>query len=176
MELGIRCGVATRMVVIDEAIPPAWHSILRGELPLPPREGWFATFASDGKPLVIIWGSLIFVSMEQRTSDMHIRLHSAGCVPVHLQPTFHWQPIRVVGSKGKRCTVDPVFPCQEASLWRLWIWEGRPLAQLVSDPGKWLWLPGQRGEESPSFFEYTARIGRRLMLCFQSVPHYPQRL
>ena len=36
LELGIRRGVATRMVEIDEAIPPAWHVVLRGELPLPP--------------------------------------------------------------------------------------------------------------------------------------------
>ena len=107
---------------------------------------------------------------------MHVRLCSMGCVPVHLQPAFHWQPIRVVGSKGKRCTVDPVFPCQEASLWRLWIWEGRPLAQLVWDLGEWLWPPGWRGEESPFFFEYTAQIGRRIMLCLQSVPHYLRRL
>ena len=28
LELGIRRGVATRMVEIDEAIPPAWHAVL----------------------------------------------------------------------------------------------------------------------------------------------------
>ena len=84
LELGIRCGVATRMVEIDEAIPPAWHAVLRGELPLPPHEGWFATFVGDGKPLVIRRGSLIFVSMEQHSSDRHIRLCWAGSVPVHL--------------------------------------------------------------------------------------------
>ena len=111
LELGIRHGVAARMVEIDEAIPPAWHAVLRGELPLPPHEGWFATFAGDGKPLVIRQRSLIFVTMEQRLSDMHICLCSAGSVFVHFQPAFHWQPIRVVGSKGKRCTVDRVFPC-----------------------------------------------------------------
>ena len=53
LELGIWHGVATRMVEIDEAIPPTWHAVLRGEFPLPPHEGWFATFAGDGKPLVI---------------------------------------------------------------------------------------------------------------------------
>ena len=111
LEIGIRCGVAARMVEIDEAIPPAWHVVLRGELPLPPHEGWFSTFVGDGKPLVIRRGSFIFVPMEQRPSNMHIRLCSAGSVPVHLQPAFHWQPIRVVGSKGKKCTIDPVFPC-----------------------------------------------------------------
>ena len=115
-ELGIGRGVAVHMVEIDAAILPSWHAVLRGELPLPPHEGWFATFDGDGKPLVIIRGSLLFVPMEQRPFGMHIRLCLAGSVPVHLQPAFHWQPIRVVGSKGKRCTVDPVFPCQEASL------------------------------------------------------------
>ena len=168
--------MATHTVEIDEAISLAWHAVLRGELPLPPHEGWFATFAGGGKPLVIRRGSLIFVPMEQRPSDMHIRLCSAGSVPVHLQPSFHWQPIRVVGSKGKRCTIDPVFSCQEASLWRLWIWEGRPLAQLTWDPSEWLWPLGQRGEEFPSFFEYIARNERRLMLRLQLVPHYPRRL
>ena len=84
LELGIRCGVAARMVEIDEAIPPTWHALLRGELPLPPHEGWFATFAGDGKPLVIRWGSLIFVPMEQRAFDMHIRLCSTGSASVHL--------------------------------------------------------------------------------------------
>ena len=55
LELGLRHGVAARMVEIDEAIPPAWHVVLRGELPLPPHEGWFATllvmanlWSSDG--------------------------------------------------------------------------------------------------------------------------------
>ena len=66
LELGIQRGVAARMVEIDEAIPPAWHAVLRGELPLPPHEGWFATFVGDGKPLVIRRGSLLFVPMEQR--------------------------------------------------------------------------------------------------------------
>ena len=28
LELGIRRGVAARMVEIDEAIPPAWHAVL----------------------------------------------------------------------------------------------------------------------------------------------------
>ena len=28
LELGIRCGVAARMVEIDEAIPLAWHAVL----------------------------------------------------------------------------------------------------------------------------------------------------
>ena len=64
LELGIRRGVGAHMVEIDAAIPLAWHAVLRGELPLPPHEGWFATFASDGKPPVIRWGSLIFVPME----------------------------------------------------------------------------------------------------------------
>ena len=39
LELGIRRGVAARMVEIEAAIPPAWHVVLRGELPLPPHEG-----------------------------------------------------------------------------------------------------------------------------------------
>ena len=56
LELGIRRGVVARIVEIDEAIPIAWHAVLRGELPLPPHEGWFATFAGDGKPLVIKMG------------------------------------------------------------------------------------------------------------------------
>ena len=139
---------------------------------MPPHEGWFATFVGDGKPLVIRRGSLIFVPMEQRPYNMHIRLCSVGCVPVHLQPSFHWQPIRVVGSKGKRCIVDLVFPHEEASLWRLWIWETRPLAPIVWDLGEWLWPPKQRGEEFSSFFEYIAQIGRRIMLRLQLVPHY----
>ena len=50
------------------------------------------------------------------------------------------------------------------------------MAQLVWDLGEWLWPLGQRGEDSPSFFEYRARIGRRLMLRLQPVPHYPRRL
>ena len=84
LELGIRRGVAMRMVEIDAAIPPGWHVVLRGELPLPPHEGWFATFDGDGKPLVIRRGSLIFAPMEQRPSDMHIRLYAEGSVPMHL--------------------------------------------------------------------------------------------
>ena len=44
--------------------------------------------------------------------------------------------------------------------------------------GSWLVVVAAKaeGEESPSFFEYTARIGRRLMLRLQLVPHYPRRL
>ena len=64
LELGIRHGVVARMVEIDVAIPPAWHAILRGELPLPPHKGWFATFDGVVKPLLIKRGSLLFVSME----------------------------------------------------------------------------------------------------------------
>ena len=64
LELGIQHGVAARMVEIDEAIPPTSHVVLREELPLPPHEGWFTTFAGDGKPLVIKRGSLIFAPME----------------------------------------------------------------------------------------------------------------
>ena len=64
LELGIRRGVAVCMVEIDAAIPHAWHAVLQGVLHLPPHEGWFATFAGDGKPLVIRWGSSTFVPME----------------------------------------------------------------------------------------------------------------
>ena len=76
LELGIRRGVAARMIEIDEAIPLAWHVVLRGELPLPPHEGWFVTFDGAVKPLLIRWGSLLFAPMEQRPSGMHIRLFS----------------------------------------------------------------------------------------------------
>ncbi|MCO5612551.1 hypothetical protein L7F22_066819 [Adiantum nelumboides] len=86
-----------------------------------------------------------------------------GSVPVSQHPHLHWQPIRIVGSLGKRCAVDPVFPIEEAVLWRPRIWEGCPLSQIVWDPREWYWPSEQRLGEAVYFFEYSAPIGRDIM-------------
>ena len=44
-----------------------------------------------------------------------------------------WQCIRVVGAKGKVHKVDSEIQIIDISLWTLWIWEGKPLAQLDWD-------------------------------------------
>ena len=74
--------------------------------------------------------------------------------------SLSWVPIRVVGSYGKRRSVDPSFPQDQASSWRLWIWEGRPLSELHFDPAEWQWPGATQGQGDVSFFEYTVRIGR----------------
>ncbi|MCO5548018.1 hypothetical protein L7F22_001474 [Adiantum nelumboides] len=67
---------------------------------------------------------------------------------------------------GKRCTVDPMLTLEEAMLWRLWIWEGCPLSQIVWDSGEVFWPSQQRLGEVVSFFEYSAPIGRDIMRKF----------
>ena len=63
--------------------------------------------------------------------------------------------------------VDPVIQYTDASAWRLWVWEGRPLRQLSWDPGEFHW-PSSSGEEV-SFFEYSASIGRHILIQQQTV-------
>ena len=69
-------------------------------------------------------------------------------------------PIRVVGSQGKVCFVDPIVSPEMAHSWRLWIWEGRPISQLYWDPGEWQWPHVDSSCAPVSFFQYSVRIGR----------------
>ncbi|MCO5596294.1 hypothetical protein L7F22_050355 [Adiantum nelumboides] len=107
---------------------------------------------------------------------VHRRIVFQGSVPVSQHPDLYWQPIRIVGSLGKRCTVDPMVSIEEAMFWRLWIWEGSPLSQIVWDLGEWFWPSQQRLGEEVSFFEYSVPMGRDIMRRFHPVPHYPRRL
>lgn len=48
--------------------------------------------------------------------------------------------------------------------WRLWISERSLLSSLAWDPDEWSWLVARTREEPVSFFEYTVRVGRQIML------------
>ena len=58
--------------------------------------------------------------------------------------------------------VDLVIQHTDASAWRLWVWEGRPLRQLSWDPGEFRWPSSSKDEVS--FFEYSASIGRHILI------------
>eukprot|EP00250_Pteridium_aquilinum_P035708 c9849_g1_i1 orf=261-770(-) len=75
--------------------------------------------------------------------------------------------IRVVGALRKKRLVDPVISEVEASLWRLWMWESRPLSRLAWDPGECLWPSAELGSPPVSFFESSARIGLYFLVRYE---------
>ncbi|MCO5578115.1 hypothetical protein L7F22_031953 [Adiantum nelumboides] len=95
----------------------------------------WVSFDPAGRPLIARYGSLIYGVEDIQSAGLHRRIVFQGLVPVSQHPDLHWQPVRIVGSSGKLCTVDLEFPIEEAMLWRLRIWEGCPLSQIVWDPG-----------------------------------------
>ena len=95
-------------------------------------------------------------------------------MPCEVLPGLHWQPVRVVASRRKRREIDPLFLVQDAHLWRIWIWEGRPLAQISWDPGEWLWPHHVSGTAPLSFFAYSVRSARCALVSRQS--EHPTRL
>ncbi|MCO5587512.1 hypothetical protein L7F22_041461 [Adiantum nelumboides] len=147
------------MVEIDAAIQDDWQQFLTGHRDMPLHVGWWASFDLAGRPLIARYGSLIFSVEDFQPAGVHMRIVFQGLVLIPQHLDLHWQRVRIVGSLGKRCTVDLVFPAEEAMLKRLWIWEGCPLSEIVWDPGEWWWPSEQRLDESVSFFEYTAPIG-----------------
>ncbi|MCO5603459.1 hypothetical protein L7F22_057609 [Adiantum nelumboides] len=148
MDLGIRRGISARMVELDAAIPDDWQQVLRGCRDMPLHDGWWASFDRAGRPLIARYGTLVYGVADVQPPGVHRRIVFQGLVSVFQHPNLYWQPIRIVGSLGKRCTVDPVIPIEEAMFWRLWIWEGSPLSQIVWDLGEWFWPSQQRlGEE-----------------------------
>lgn len=75
-----------------------------------------------------------------------------------------WIRVRVVGERGRARKIDPSVVLQQVHSWCLWIREGGPLSSLSWDLAEWCW-PVFCSEDTPvSFFEYSARIGHRLLL------------
>ncbi|MCO5572877.1 hypothetical protein L7F22_026636 [Adiantum nelumboides] len=60
MDLGIRRGVAARMVEIDAATPDDWQQVLTGHRDMPLHVGSWASFDPAGRPLIARYGSLIY--------------------------------------------------------------------------------------------------------------------
>ena len=138
-------GVIPRIQEIDDAIPHEWIEAVtdpqidsQGLL-----TGWWAFFHTpDSVPSYARFGDIFF----QVCPDLRLR-QMAPAFPF----TFGtWHRIRVVGSKGKKHSVDPDIDLYEVPLWTLWIWEGRPLSRLSWDLGEWLW-PTVCGFRSSSF-------------------------
>ena len=59
----------------------------------------------------------------------------------------------------------------EDSEWRLWAWESRPLARLQWDPREWHWRDPFTAADRPPvpFFQYSARLGRHILLAQRQV-------
>ncbi|MCO5579129.1 hypothetical protein L7F22_032981 [Adiantum nelumboides] len=148
MDSGIRRGIATCMVEIDVAIPDDWQQVLKGGRDMPLHVGWWPSFDQAGQTTCSQYGSVIYIVEAFQPEGVHMRICFQGSVPVSHYPNLHWQPVQIVGSLGKRCKVYRVFLVVEAMLWRLWIWEGCPLLQIVWDPGEWCWPSEQRSGDS----------------------------
>lgn len=75
------------------------------------------------------------------------------------------QRVRVVGFFLRQWHVDPSpATIGDDFSWRLWAGDNRPLLRLQWDPGEWFWWDPYAAVDSPGtpFFQYTARLGRRI--------------
>lgn len=165
-EYQIGRGVATRMLEIDAAIPEDWDRVMRGLQVLPSHSGWTAVFDGTGKPTLVQSSNLrmLFMPIEDGLAFGHVRLRFLRVGSYRDIQQCAWVPVRIVGSCGRRKEVDPQFAVDEAAIWRLWIWEGRPLSQISWDPGEWYWPSLETGQGSLTFFEYSVKVGRRCLL------------
>lgn len=59
--------------------------------------------------------------------------------------------------------VDPVIEQGQVQQWRLWLWEGRALAEIDWDLGEWQWPALEPDQGLTPFFLYSAKLGRRIL-------------
>ncbi|MCO5574915.1 hypothetical protein L7F22_028710 [Adiantum nelumboides] len=106
MDSGIRRGISAGMVELDAGIPEDWQQVLTGRRDMPLHVGWWAYFDPASRPLIARYGSLIYGVADVQLLGVHRRIVFQGSVPLSQHPDLYWQPIRIVGSLGKRCTVS----------------------------------------------------------------------
>ena len=124
--------------------------------------------------MLVKYAHMLFKRAQDQDSYQHVRIIFSEAFEEHITLDVSWVPIRVVGSRGKVRCVDPHFPPELASSWRLWIWEGRPISQLYWDPSEWQWPHADSTCDPVSFYEYSVRIGKILQLRQQH--HQPTRM
>ena len=162
---GMRGGTEMRLQ-LQATIPEEWLS----PFPVHPPPSWMGAFTQlevlvaargccqDGRCLFFELGAegrLLRVSEEAPLVS--------ACI---------FQRIRVIAAVGRRWVVDP-DPELFGREWRLWAYGARPLARLQWDPGEWFWHDPLRESGSPDlpFFQYTVRLGRRMLLARrQAIP------
>ena len=143
---------------IEEAIPESWTEPLFGSAPI-----WMGAFSR----LEILIGV-------QGCSGDRVWFFEAGSFgrlqqveeESSLILSCGFQRIRVVGFRERQWLVDPdPATAVRGSAWRLWAWEGHPTHRLQWDPGEWRWRDPFAPPRSPEipFFQYTARLGRRIL-------------
>lgn len=99
-------GVRPRIAEIEAAIPEAWHQATRGGVTLPDHLGWWGCFSSQGTPLWARHGRMLFTLHPVQDGSPHVRL-SFEYASDETLPDLAWVLVRVVGSLGRRHTVDP---------------------------------------------------------------------
>lgn len=161
-------GTAVRMSEIDAAIPQPWWDIIDGRAQIGEHTGWWGYFDDTGTLLLVKYIRRVFVPAVRQDCLPHIRILFDSEMSCEVFPALPWQPVRLVGSRRRQREVDPFFSLEEAHLWRLWIWEGRPLAQLYWDPGEWTWPHHDIHCADHSFFAYTVRSARFALIARQS--------
>lgn len=162
-QFGISRGVATRILEIDQAIPDEWRAAIceLDAQQVSQDSGWWGFFEMDvtlghAGPVWARFGTMVF----SVSTDCRLHFH-------HLFTTreqLSWDRIRVVGVRDESHRVDPVVLEDQVNSWQLWLWEDRPLSSLTWDPWEWEWPAAQIGAPSVSFFEYSVRIGRHILL------------
>ena len=71
--------------------------------------------------------------------------------------------VRIVGYDGKKWYVDPRLE-DINNYWKLWVYGLRPLIRLSWDPGEYTWQdPLDRSSKSYAFFQYSVKLGRRIL-------------
>ncbi|MCO5591619.1 hypothetical protein L7F22_045608 [Adiantum nelumboides] len=160
-------GTRQRVVEIESAIPDAWDQVMRGSTSMPTHQGWWGYFDENGLAILVKYQYLLFTIAEDQDTSHHTRICFDFEDTSPILTGLAWVPIRVVGSCGARRAVDPQLEGSDATSWRLWIWDGRPISQLYWDPGEWHWASDIQGHSPVSFFEYTVWIGRYLQVTHQ---------
>ncbi|MCO5607220.1 hypothetical protein L7F22_061413 [Adiantum nelumboides] len=112
-------------------------------------------------------------------AEVHMRISFEGYVSISQHPPLHLQPVGIVGSLGKRCTVDPVFPVEEAMVITMKELRERHLGKLqglsrkdarLLEPEAYKVFMAQRGDEPiPGGGESLNELRKRSILSLEKI-------
>ena len=123
---------------------------------------WLGMF-TDQEKIVGIIGRTTTNEMRYFLPNDEGLLSEVGSVPEQGRSIKH-MGVRIVAYSGQHWYFDPL-PEKITMLWKVWVWEARPIIRHQWDLGEYKWIDPyrQRNMDGISFYNYSVKLGRRIL-------------
>ena len=150
-----------------------YREIQRGLYPYEARQmehkedGWFGMFSSVqvllGARAILRDGSVLFFNV----------LHEGKLErTLREDDVLQWaspKRVRVIVNMDRQWHIDP-SPEEFKPEWNVWVYKQAPLVRLQWDPGDYSWRDPFIPEKEHSFFQYTVKLGRHIVMANKEAP------